>query len=478
MISRIRQRWAQSAPDRFVTLQPLPSSLTRALDSASPNPCSASTGFSSDPVAPVSCQVAPLQVAIHPSWPSPSGGAVRVPVPRALPALPLPPAPAPACRWRDGSSAPKYRPSAALQCGPYAPVSGPSRPPYRPPLLLEDPVAPPAVRPSFSSALLGPPAFSPAGPVLVGHRPPSLTTAPGPTPTFLSVGSPHSVSDSMATLTGKAKLCLADQWADILSQLGSASVLFQEASATRDPNLRHPVLRFAPSTLQRYLADWISWHTFCLAVSADPSNPPPGTLPDWLSVRASKQGPSRALCWMARVAGLPCLQARLQLSIVRAFATATAPSERRESLPLPLSFVIWLERRVADPSAPPSEALFLGFLLIAVWASLRWGDLLWIPPDRLHLQLAHLAVLGTALRTKTTARSMPFGFLITGVSGSPSCNWGMRFLNLLRQALSDTQSRQPGRVIDFLPACLGGSDPRPFILEPCPRRLAVPGTGA
>ena len=109
---------------------------------------------------------------------------------------------------------------------------------------------------------------------------------------------------------------------------------------------------------------------------------------------------------------------------------------------------------MADPSAPPSEALFLGFLLIAVWASLRWGDLLWIPPDRLRLQLAHLAVLGTALRTKTTARSMPFGFLITGVSGSPSCNWGMRFLNLLRQALSDTQSRQPGRVIDFLPACL------------------------
>ena len=157
----------------------------------------------------------------------------------------------------------------------------------------------------------------------------------------------------MATLTGKAKLCLADQWADIISQLGSASVLFQEASATRDPDrrLRHPVLRFAPSTLQRYLADWISWHTFCLAVSADPSDPPPGTLPDWLSVRASKQGlatgPLRALSWMARVAGLPCLQARLQLSIVRAFATATAPSERRESLPLPLSFVIWLERRVA-----------------------------------------------------------------------------------------------------------------------------------
>ena len=196
-------------------------------------------------------------------------------------------------------------------------------------------------------------------------------------------------------------------------------------ASTQDPDrrLRHPVLRFAPSTLQRYISDWTSWHTFCLAVSADPSDPPPGTLPDWLSGGKA----CRCLCL--------------------------------------LSFG-WS----ADPSAPPSEALFLGFLLVAVWASLRWGDLLWIPPDRLHLQLTHLAILSTALRAKTTVRSMPFGFLITGVSGSPSCNWGMRFHNLLRQTLSDTQSRQPGRVIDFLPACLGGS----FILEPCPRRLAVP----
>ena len=184
--------------------------------------------------------------------------------------------------------------------------------------------------------------------------------------------------------------------------------------------MRHPILRFAPSTLQRYLADWTSWLVFCGAVAADPSDPPPGALPDWLSTRASKQGlatgPLRALAWMARVAGLPSLQALLQQSIVRAFAFATAPSERRESLPLPLSFVIWMEKRVADPATPPSEALFLGFLLVAVWASLRWGDILWVPPARLHLQLSHSAVLGTALRTKTTVRSMPFGFLLSGSS--------------------------------------------------------------
>ena len=177
-------------------------------------------------------------------------------------------------------------------------------------------------------------------------------------------------------------------------------------------------------------------------------------------------GPLKALAWMARTAGgLPALQSRLQLSVVRAFSVATSPSKRRESLPLPLSFVVWLERRVQDPATPPSEA---------VWASLRWGDMLWVPPDRVQLQLSHGAILGSAVRTKTTNRAMPFGFMIFGLSGTPSSNWGIKFHNLLRQSLADTLSHQPGRVIDFLPARLGGSDARPLLLDPCQRHHAVP----
>ena len=113
-------------------------------------------------------------------------------------------------------------------------------------------------------------------------------------------------------------------------------------------------------------------------------------------------------------------------------------------------------------------------MLDSATASLRWGDLLWVPPDRLQLQLSHGAILGTAVRTKTTNRSMPFGFLIFGLSGTPSVNWGIKFHHLLRQALADTLSRQPGRVIDFLPARLGVSDLRPLLLDPCQRHLAVP----
>ena len=202
----------------------------------------------------------------------------------------------------------RCRPPKALQCGPYVPVSGPSRLPYRPPLLLDDPVAPPVMRPSFSSALLGSSGASLAGSPLVGPRPAASPLAPGL----------------------------------FLSQTKQSSVWL--ASGRR--SYRNWALR-----LERCLSDWTSWHTFCLAVSADPSDPPPRTLPHWLSVRASKQG--LALSWMARVAGLPCLQARLQLSIVRAFATATAPTERRESLPLPLSFVIWMAPCCVRPPLRP-----------------------------------------------------------------------------------------------------------------------------
>ena len=343
----------------------------------------------------------------------------------------------------------------------------------------ERPLQPPVLRPSASLAfpLPGRPSGLPLA-YPVSCPPPSLTRAAAPP--FLSGGEAPPTTASMADLLARAKSALSEEWLTIIQELGAACILFQEASATSTPlvHIQHPVLRFAPSTIKRYMADWRSWAAFCAALSASPADPPPGALPDWLASRASKQGlatgPLRALSWFARIAGLPSLQTRLQVSVVRAFATASAPSERRESLPLPLSFVVWMERRVADASTHPSEALFLGFLLTAVWASLRWGDLLWTPPARLHLQLSHGAILGTAVRTKTTNRSMPFGFLVVGLSGSPSVNWGVRFFNLLRQALADTLSLQPGRVVDFLPARLGGSDSRPLLLDPCERHLAVP----
>ena len=97
-------------------------------------------------------------------------------------------------------------------------------------------------------------------------------------------------------------------------------------------------------------------------------------MPDWLATQRSKQGLAlgqlKALTWMARAAGLPALLSTLQSSICTAFSTPTHPSERRESVPFSLSFVVWLEQLVCDPQSSESEVLQIGTLLLVIWSSL------------------------------------------------------------------------------------------------------------
>ena len=143
-------------------------------------------------------------------------------------------------------------------------------------------------------------------------------------------------------------------------------------------------------------------------------------------------------------------------------------------MPLPLSFVVWLERLVCLPATPPAEVHFAGTVLVCTWSALRWGDATWVPPSRLVILPDQSAVVGVALRTKTTRRSMPFGFVLSGLSGTPSACWAARFMSVLQQIVSDTLSDQPGRTLDFLPAVLSGPSDRPRIACPMKRELAVP----
>ena len=123
--------------------------------------------------------------------------------------------------------------------------------------------------------------------------------------------------------------------------------------------------------------------------------------------------------------------------------------EHRESLPLSLSFVLHLEKSVLDPISSPAEVLRLGYLLLCIWGSLRWGDALWCPPSRLHYQPQSHALVGICLRTKTTKRGMPFGVLAAGLSGTTSQCWSLRFLSVLRQSVADTLAINPNRHLDF-----------------------------
>ena len=209
---------------------------------------------------------------------------------------------------------------------------------------------------------------------------------------------------------------------------------------------------------------------FCRLADAAPRDPPPGLLPDWLKSQSSRQG---LLAWFVKTAGLPKLKVCLCTPICQAFAVASNPQEHRESLPLSLSFVLQLEKSVLDPLSSPAEVLRLGYLLLCIWGSLRWGDALWCPPSRLHYQPQSHALVGICLRTKTTKRGMPFGVLAAGLSGTTSQCWSLRFLSVLRQSVADTLAINPNRHLDFLPAALSGSETRPIISAPLKRERMV-----
>ncbi|CAE7402317.1 unnamed protein product [Symbiodinium sp. CCMP2456] len=248
-------------------------------------------------------------------------------------------------------------------------------------------------------------------------------------------------------------------------------------SSNPEAHMCRSIAKFAPSTLERYFEQWSSWSRHCEHAGFHSASPPPGFLPDWIASRASAQGlataPLKALAWMCKTAGLPSLRDSLSSPLCRAFAVASAPAEHRESLPLSLSFVVWLEQSVLDPHTSPAQVLRLGFVLVCVWASLRWGDSIWVPPARLQYQLSAQALVGVSVRTKTTKRGMPWGLLVHGFLGSSS-SWALRFLSCLRQAVSDTLALQPSRTLDFLPAVLSGTESRPLISQPWDRDSFVP----
>ena len=89
-------------------------------------------------------------------------------------------------------------------------------------------------------------------------------------------------------------------------------------------------------------------------------------------------------------------------------------------------------------STPPSEVLFYAPILTCVWGSLRWGDALWCPPNGLVTMVDKDAVVGVCIRTKTTKRSTPFAFLLSGPTGSASSSWATRYITVLRQSVADT----------------------------------------
>ncbi|CAE7670404.1 unnamed protein product, partial [Symbiodinium sp. CCMP2456] len=112
-----------------------------------------------------------------------------------------------------------------------------------------------------------------------------------------------------------------------------------------------------------------------------------------------------------------------------AFSSLVQPlsGEKRESLPLPLSFHAFLERKVLSAETPPDEAIWAGSFLACMGGSLRFSDaqhILWSS-----LCISHFTLRGICYRTKTTKRGAPFACLGFGAHSS-SREFGMNWLSV------------------------------------------------
>ena len=435
-------------------------------------------------VRPASFSASPLPASALIRSPTVSPGASSaswsfVP-PVAPPPSMLPPASfGPCSRWCRGPLSQSYRPRGFGEplASPCLPASF-ILPSFRPAPRVDYPLPVPPLAKRFRPLTLASPVLN-SSPMAFSQPPAELElklTASATTSMYMA-GS--TTSESSASQTDRQYTALLIRWRDFLSELGSASALYTEASASQNREflLDRAARKFAPSTLLCYFDAWLNWTSFCKLSAASPHDPPPGLLPDWLKSQSSRQGLAtmqlRALAWFCKTAGLPKLQVCLCTPICQAFSVASHPTEHRESLPLSLSFVLYLEKCILDPHTTHAEVLRIGYLLLCLWGSLRWGDALWCPPSRLHYQPQSHALVGICLRTKTTKRGMPFGILAAGLCGTSSQCWSLRFLSVLRQSVADTLALNPQRHLDFLPSSLSGSDARPIISAPLKRERMV-----
>ena len=120
----------------------------------------------------------------------------------------------------------------------------------------------------------------------------------------------------------------------------------------------------------------------------------------------------KALRWYRKLLGLspfPDLYSAAFASLVQ-----PASGEKRESLPLPLSFHAFLERKVLDSDTPTAEAIWAGSFLACIGGSLRFSDaqhVLWSS-----LCISHFHPARDMLSYKDNQEGRPF--CLFGLRGS------------------------------------------------------------
>ena len=302
----------------------------------------------------------------------------------------------------------------------------------------------------------------------------ALASFPPVCPSKPYIGAPGTVHQAYSL----ALQMQVTEWVRLARLAASHSSALPEVlkSTKADIHLAKMVDSYAPSTLAAYLSKWRHWVRFASACEANPYNPSIALLLDFLATNSRGQLRTattwiKSLRFISRKAHLDALRLSLHSELVSAYGRSGSIVERRESAPLPLSFVIFLERRTLDTSLSAQQRIIAGSFLLCIFASLRFSDALWCPPGR--LSITGECLLGVCMKTKTTRRAMPFGALAGGFLHRGAQGWAHAWLHLVQVALQATAMLHPNFTPDFLLARLGPDAAQPLFLAPMSRSEGI-----
>ena len=221
----------------------------------------------------------------------------------------------------------------------------------------------------------------------------------------------HSLPTSRAMTLSKdkesaTKAACNQKWFALLFRLDTSSELHCLVLRGRTPDqmASSAIKPFASGTLNNYLPRCCIFLTFleesniCLAhvdlectvdffLACQQSK-----LQDRDACRISSKQCQKALSWLSRVAIRPHLQALVCTPLIKAIVMDDCPKQRKEALPLPLYVVTQWEAFCND-----AFCIVLGGFLLAVHASLRFGDLQ-------HIRWSSIALSWTSLSQSTVTQ--------------------------------------------------------------------------
>ncbi|CAE7851972.1 unnamed protein product, partial [Symbiodinium necroappetens] len=246
---------------------------------------------------------------------------------------------------------------------------------------------------------------------------------------------------------------------------GASSPVPPQGTADATQHMLAVIRKFALSTLERYLRIAQQFLGFLEACNISFDGVTLAAVLDYLAAarasrsqdleihRISATSAIKALRWFHREQLTPAMQS----PVISAYSSRSTAKDRKEALPIPMAIIAAWEQRACDPHTPLSTVLILGAALLAIHASLRFGDIQRV--DFASLSLTTVALHGICFATKTTSQGQPFAVTLAGITGrdTHSC-WPLHWLAALQRGCSPFRDK----------------DGDPDFLWSAPHRTSVP----